>query len=47
MEAEGSLSFSQEPLTGPYPEPEESTPHPIPILIFQGPFLAYSPYFET
>jgi hypothetical protein len=31
MEAEGSLSCSQEPATGPYPEPDESNPH-IPNL---------------
>jgi hypothetical protein len=28
MEPEGSLSWSQEPATGPYPEPDESNPHP-------------------
>jgi len=37
MEAEGSLSYPQEPTIGPYPEPSLSTPpHPIslrPILI--------------
>jgi hypothetical protein len=30
MEREGSLTCSQEPTTGPYPEPNESNPHPIP-----------------
>jgi hypothetical protein len=30
METEGSLPWSQEPSTGPYPEPDQSSPyHPI------------------
>jgi hypothetical protein len=28
MEPEGSLPRSQEPATRPYPEPNESNPHP-------------------
>jgi hypothetical protein len=29
MEPEGSLPYSQDPATGPHPEPHESNPHPI------------------
>jgi hypothetical protein len=31
MDPEGSLPFSQEPVTGPYPESDESSPY-YPIL---------------
>jgi hypothetical protein len=31
MEPEGSLPYSQDPSTGPYPEPDQSSPsHPTP-----------------
>jgi hypothetical protein len=38
MRPEYSLSCSQEPATGPYPEPDESNPQ-FPILIQYGPQL--------
>jgi hypothetical protein len=36
MEPEGSLSWSKETATCPYPEPNESNPHPQ-ILFHQDP----------
>jgi hypothetical protein len=44
MQPEGSLLYSQAPATGPYPEPDKSSPHPKPISV--GSILAYFPYFE-
>jgi hypothetical protein len=37
MEPEGSLPCSQEPSTGPYPEPDQSNPYHA-ILSLQDPF---------
>jgi hypothetical protein len=37
METEGSSPRSQQPATGPYPEPDESSPHP-PTLFSEDPF---------
>jgi len=34
MEPEGSLLCSQQPTTGSFPEPEESTIHPLPRVLF-------------
>jgi hypothetical protein len=33
MEHEGLSPCSQEPATGPYPEPAESNPHPYTLFI--------------
>jgi hypothetical protein len=33
MEPEDSLSCSQEPAIGPYPEPDESNPHPPKLFL--------------
>jgi hypothetical protein len=40
MEPEGPLPYSQEPATGPYPEPDKSTPH-FPILFPEDMFPHY------
>jgi hypothetical protein len=33
-EPEGSLSCVQEPATGPYPEPYESSPYPLTLFLY-------------
>jgi hypothetical protein len=43
MKPEGLLLFSQEPFTGPYPEPDQSSRY-YPITLRS--ILAYFPYFE-
>jgi hypothetical protein len=37
MEPEGSLPYSQEPVTDPYPEPYVSSPH-VPTVFPSDPF---------
>jgi hypothetical protein len=44
MEPEVSLSCPLEPATGPYPEPEESNPHP-PISFPSNPFQYCPPIY--
>ena len=43
MEPEGSLPHSQEPATCPYPEPDQSSPCPTPLL--RDPFQYYPPIY--
>jgi hypothetical protein len=45
MDPEGSLSCSQEPTTGPYPEPDEFSPHHC-ILILLRSFLVFSSHLR-
>jgi hypothetical protein len=42
MESESSLPYSQQSITGPYPEPDESSPH-LPIMFLYDPFWHYTP----
>jgi hypothetical protein len=41
MESKLSLLYSQQPVNSPYPEPDESSPHPQ-TLFLENPFLCYS-----
>jgi hypothetical protein len=43
-EHEGSSPHSQQPATGPYPEPGESTPH-TPSQSSEGPLWAHPPIY--
>jgi len=42
METEGSLPYSEDPGTGPFPEPDESNPQ-LPTLFPQDPLQYYAP----
>jgi hypothetical protein len=44
MEPEGSLPCSQEPSTGPYPEPDQFSPYGS-ILLLQDPFQYHCPIY--
>jgi hypothetical protein len=48
-EREGSAPCSQEPTTGPYPQPNESSPHPSANVpnIHSDPILPFMPSYQN
>jgi hypothetical protein len=44
MEPERSLPFSQEPASGPYPEPVESSSHPQILFIWDTFCITFPPH---
>jgi hypothetical protein len=42
MEPEVLMPYSQGPATGPYPEPDESSPHPQPVYLYISPSMPRS-----
>jgi hypothetical protein len=44
MEPGGSVTYSQDPATGPYPEPDESSLY-LPITFLEDQFYYYPPMY--